>query len=428
MYTGKPIDLDNLMSANSNYDIDHIYPRHFVKDDNINNNLVLASKPANAEKSDIYPIKDSIYQKMKYTWKVLRDEGLITEEKYKRLTGRNPFTDEQKAGFIARQLVETGQGTKGVADLLTALLPDTKLVYSKAGNVSDFRKKYDIPKSRLINDFHHAHDAYLNIVVGNIYFTKFTSNPLNYIRKECSSKDNKYQYNLGNMYKWDVKRDGKTAWIAAKEGETGTIATVKKMLSRNTPTLTRLTIEGHGGIADATLYSHKKAKQDAYIPLKSSDARMADVTKYGGYSSVTTAYLFLVEHEIKGKKIRTLETVPLYLKDRLENSKEKLEEYCRETLGYTNPSVRMKKIKLQSLIKLNGYYMQISGKTNKQFTVRNYVQFCLNSKWVDYIHKLEKYQDKGVIDDAITDEKNVELYNVLCENIVWAYLHYVRIR
>lgn len=294
MYTGKPIDLDNLMSANSNYDIDHIYPRHFVKDDNINNNLVLASKPANAEKSDIYPIKDSIYQKMKYTWKVLRDEGLITEEKYKRLTGRNPFTDEQKAGFIARQLVETGQGTKGVADLLTALLPDTKLVYSKAGNVSDFRKRYDIPKSRLINDFHHAHDAYLNIVVGNIYFTKFTSNPLNYIRKECSSKDNKYQYNLGNMYKWDVKRDGKTAWVAPEEGETGTLATVKKMLSRNTPILTRLTIEGHGGIADATLYSHKKAKQDTYIPLKSSDARMADVTKYGGYSSVTTAYLFLV--------------------------------------------------------------------------------------------------------------------------------------
>ena len=217
------------------------------------------------------------------------------------------------------------------------------------------------------------------------------------------------------MYKWDVKRDGKTAWVAPEEGETGTLATVKKMLSRNTPILTRLTIEGHGGIADATLYSHKKAKQDTYIPLKLSDARMADVTKYGGYSSVTTAYLFLVEHEIKGKKIRTLETVPIYLKDRLENSKEKLEEYCRETLGYTNPSVRMKKIKLQSLIKLNGYYMQISGRTGNRFTLRNYVQLCLNGKWVDYIHKLEKYQDKGVIDDLITDERNVELYNVLCE-------------
>lgn len=211
---------------------------------------------------------------MKYTWKVLRDEGLITEEKYKRLTGRNPFTDEQKAGFIARQLVETGQGTKGVADLLTALLPDTKLVYSKAGNVSDFRKKYDIPKSRLINDFHHAHDAYLNIVVGNIYFTKFTSNPLNYIRKECSSKDNKYQYNLGNMYKWDVKRDGKTAWIAAKEGETGTIATVKKMLSRNTPTLTRLALELNSKKVLTKLYQELQeiadiVCQEKYIQVKS---------------------------------------------------------------------------------------------------------------------------------------------------------------
>ena len=104
------------------------------------------------------------------------------------------------------------------------------------------------------------------------------------------------------------------------------------MLSRNTPILTRLTIEGHGGIADATLYSHKKAKQDTYIPLKSSDARMADVTKYGGYSSVTTAYLFLVEHEIKGKKIRTLETVPIYLKDGAHDTSEKI----RRQMAWTN--------------------------------------------------------------------------------------------
>ena len=68
---------------------------------------MLASKPANAEKSDIYPIKDSIYQKMKYTWKVLRDEGLITEEKYKRLTGRNCLQMNKKSWpLLPRQLVE----------------------------------------------------------------------------------------------------------------------------------------------------------------------------------------------------------------------------------------------------------------------------------------------------------------------------------
>lgn len=87
----------------------------------------------------------------------------------------------------------------------------------------------------------------------------------------------------------------------------------------------------------------------------------------------------------------------------------------------------MKKIKLQSLIKLNGYYMQISGRTGNRFTLRNYVQLCLNGKWVDYIHKLEKYQDKGVIDDLITDERNVDCIMFYAKNIVWEYLHYVRI-
>lgn len=415
MYTGKPIDIDDLMSANSKYDIDHIYPRHFVKDDNINNNLVLASKTANSDKSDKYPIKDTIYQKMKSTWKLLKDENLITEEKYRRLVGREPFTDEQKAGFIARQLVETSQGTKGVADLLNMLLPDSKIVYSKADNVSEFRHKYEIPKSRLINDYHHANDAYLNIVVGNVYYTKFTQNPINFIKKEYSSGDRKFEYNLSKMFEWDVVRGDKVAWVAEKDGKHGTIVTVKKMINKNTPILTRMPVEGHGGLADATLYSHKKAKADTYIPLKATDAKLKDVTKYGGFSSVATAYLFLVEHELKGKKVRTLETVPLYMKAELESSVERLEQYCRDTLGLINPSVRLKKIKLQSLIKLNGYYMQISGKTNKQFGMRNYVQLSLESRWIEYIHKIEKYQISGVLDDMLSGEKNIELYEVLLE-------------
>ena len=61
MYTGEPIDLDDLFNDNL-YDIDHIYPRHFVKDDSIENNLVLVKKETNAHKSDNYPIEDSIYK------------------------------------------------------------------------------------------------------------------------------------------------------------------------------------------------------------------------------------------------------------------------------------------------------------------------------------------------------------------------------
>lgn len=130
--------------------IDHIYPRHFVKDDNIDNNLVLVCKEKNAHKSDHYPIEEEIFLSQKKMWLELRKSGFITEEKYNRLMDRNPFSDEQKAGFIARQLVETSQGTKGVANILRQLLPGSKIVYAKASNVSEFRcTRDDIQKSRL---------------------------------------------------------------------------------------------------------------------------------------------------------------------------------------------------------------------------------------------------------------------------------------
>ena len=38
-------------------------------------------------------------------------------------------------------------------------------------------ERNEIYKSREINDLHHAKDAYLNIVVGNVFDTKFTRSP-----------------------------------------------------------------------------------------------------------------------------------------------------------------------------------------------------------------------------------------------------------
>lgn len=76
------------------------------------------------------------------------------------------------------------------------------------------------------------------------------------------------------MFDWDVERNGEVAWIAQKkDGEAGTIATVKKVLGRNTPLMTRYSFEGKGGLTNETLYSAKKAKEEGYIPFKSSDEK-----------------------------------------------------------------------------------------------------------------------------------------------------------
>lgn len=414
MYTGKHIELDDLFDNNL-YDIDHIYPRHFVKDDNIDNNLVLVCKEKNAHKSDHYPIEEEIFLSQKKMWLELRKSGFITEEKYNRLMGRSPFSDEKKAGFIARQLVETSQGTKGVANILRQLLPGSKIVYAKASNVSEFRHtRDDIPKSRLVNDFHHAHDAYLNIVVGNVYYVKFTQNPLNFIKKDYDKY--KEDYNLSKMFDWDVKRNGEVAWIAQrKDGEAGTITTVKKMLSRNTPLMTRYSFEGKGGLANETLYSAKKAKGEGYIPFKSSDDKMQDVTKYGGFTKVTGAYFFLVEHTEKKKRIRTIESVPVYLAQKIEQNPDELKKYCEEILGLVDADIRLKKIKIGSLIKRNGYFCYITGKTGNRLSVRNAVNLCLKNEWIKYISKLEKVKEKDTVDEIITKEKNEVLYSELIQ-------------
>ncbi len=415
MYTGEIIELDQLFNDNL-YDIDHIYPRHFVKDDNIDNNLVLVKKQVNAHKSDVYPLEEQIYRNQRETWAGLLQLKLITEEKYNRLMGRTPFTEEQQAGFIARQLVETSQGTKAVAEILKKLLPETVIVYSKASNVAEFRQKREIAKCRSINEFHHAHDAYLNIVVGNVYYVKFTQNPLNFIKKEYARDEEKYRYHLSRMFDWDVARGTETAWVAAKKGgPQGTIVTVKRMLARNTPLMTRRNFEAHGQIAEATLYRVKKEKAENYIPLKASDEKMADVTKYGGFTSVSTAYFFLVEHEVKKKRVRTLETVPIYKKEELDGNEEALLKYCKEKLKLTNPNIRMAKIKIQSLLKKEGYFVHISGKTGDQIILRNAVNLCLMQEWVQYVKKLEKYDESKVLSEEITQEKNIALYELLTE-------------
>ena len=105
-------------------------------------------------------------------WKILLSKDLISKKKFDRLTRNTPLTDDELFSFVARQLVETRQSTKAVAQLLKKRYPNTDVEYIKAGLVSDFRRDFDMLKSRDVNDFHHAKDAYLNIVVGNVYTVK----------------------------------------------------------------------------------------------------------------------------------------------------------------------------------------------------------------------------------------------------------------
>lgn len=416
MYTGEAIDLEDLFNNNI-YDVDHIYPKHFIKDDSIGNNLVLVKKQKNAHKSDTYPIESSIREKNINFWRMLADKGFINKEKYKRLTRTTGFTDEEKAGFINRQIVETRQGTKFLAKIFKECCKDSELIYSKASNVSQFRHEFDLIKCREVNDYHHAHDAYLNIVVGNTYYVKFTKNPMNFI-KEYNRDAKKNPYHMHKLFDCTVKRDSEIAWINEKDGSNNTIATVKKFMDKNSPIISMRNYEKTGGIADQNICNANKAKYDSYLPVKTSDEKLMDVKKYGGYTKLSAAYFFLVEHEKKGELIRTIEVMPIYKNAEIKTIKD-MEDYCRDILKLYNPVIKYKKIKPYSLVKIDGFYYYLSGKTNSRYVIVNAVQLSVNRKYVEYIRKILKSLEKEFTesqyegDEYISKEKNIALYKEL---------------
>ena len=170
MYSGEKLKLKDL----SSYEVDHIVPRCYIKDDSFQNKA-LVLKEYNQEKSGTLALQKSIRDKMTPFWSFLKDHGLIGKKKFDNLT-KAEYTDGDLNGFIARQLTETNQSIKGARELLKSRYADTDVEFVKAGISSVFRMARaeegytEFLKSRNLNDFHHAKDAYLAAVIG--YFTR----------------------------------------------------------------------------------------------------------------------------------------------------------------------------------------------------------------------------------------------------------------
>lgn len=411
MYSGEPIDVSKLFDKNI-YDVDHIYPRSKVKDDSIGNR-VLVKRTINAHKSDNYPLPIEIQNKNKGFWKSLYEKELIDAKKYERLIRTTEFSDDELAGFISRQIVETRQSTKAVAELLNKIFDNSEIVYVKAGNVSDFRDKFDLIKVRDINDYHHAKDAYLNIIVGNVFNTKFTHNPINIIK----NKSNKY--NLNRMYDFDIFGKDIVAW---KTGSSGTISTVKDVMKKNNILFTRYSYEQKGSLFDQMIVKKGKGQ----FPIKGSDSKLSNIEKYGGFNKVSGAYFMLVEHTKKKNRIRSIEYVPVYLSKKFSINKGENIKYCKEVLQLIEPEILISKIKINTLFNVDGFFMHLTSRQNGQLVFQGANQLCIGYSNEIYLKKVIKYIErlkivKGELliteHDGITEKGNLEIYDAFLNKL-----------
>lgn len=347
MYTGKPLDINQL----SSYDIDHIIPQAFIKDDSLDNRVLTSSKD-NRGKSDNVPSLE-VVEKMKAFWQQLLDSKLISYRKFNNLTKaeRGGLDERDKVGFIKRQLVETRQITKHVAQILDARYNTevneedkknraVKIITLKSNLVSNFRKEFRLYKVREINDYHHAHDAYLNAVVAKAILKKYPKlepefvygdyqkyDLKRYISRSKDPKDiekatEKYFFysNLLNFFKEEVhyadgtivkrenieysKDTGEIAWNKEKD-----FATIKKVLAYPQVNIVKKREVQTGGFSKESILP--KGNSDKLIPRKTKDI-LWDTTKYGGFDSPVIAYSILLIADIekgKAKKLKTVKTL-----------------------------------------------------------------------------------------------------------------------
>lgn len=385
MYTGEPIDLDALMSGNSKWDRDHIYPQSKIKDDSIDN-LVLVNKTENAKKSNGL-LSLEVQKKQREFWKELLEGGFISKKKYDRLTRNSDFSEEELAGFISRQLVETRQSSKAVAELLKRIYPDSQIVYVKASLASQFRKNnLHMLKSRRVNDYHHAKDAYLNIVVGDVYDAKFTSNPIAWMKKNYKSN-----YSINRVFDYDVYRGTELVWKAIDKDakKQGSIEIVRKTMLQNNILYTEYTYCGKGQLFNETI---AKKGAGASIALKKG----LDPEKYGGYTSPNTAYFAFVEFDgKKGQRVKQILEIPVYVANRIPQDKNILIEYFENVKGLKNVKILREKIKKNALISVDGFPMRIRGVNEKDILFKGNVQLVLDREYEEIIRNVEKYIEKA---------------------------------
>jgi len=387
LYTMEDIDIDQLLK--DDYDIDHIYPQSVIKDDSFSNK-VLTKKTFNQNTK-----KDKFLFELDYKrpsnlfafYDTLLNLKLLTKEKYRRLTQKE-MTKGELDIFVNRQIVATSQSTKSLIELLKNFkgVESSKIIYSKAENISDFRQEYDILKSRIANNYHHAHDAYMNVVIGRTLNNYYKWHGLYGNNDFLSFRNNKYTINPMTILSKDriITYKGLKKVIWDKDN---TIKLIKKnILNRFDINETIRTYNSNEMFKKVTI---QPAGLGEHIPTKTSTPAK-DVTKYGGITSHSYCQYALLETvDKKGKKEYILEAIPRMYKEHL--SKYIQEKFINSKIISTK--IVIENIKTNVVIEYDKLKFCITGKTGSDYLIKNLKDRNFSYDAIKIIKKIDKYNE-----------------------------------
>ncbi|MCL1948969.1 MAG: type II CRISPR RNA-guided endonuclease Cas9 [Turicibacter sp.] len=356
MYTDDALELSNILA----YEVDHIIPQMYVKDDSIDNK-VLVTKKANQDKGGDVPSK-AVIQRMEERWEQLAKGGMISPKKLASLK-KGKLGKGDIEGFTNRQLVETRQITKHVAAILAdyfkndgiqiltpksslttqfrqgviylpkngfdpekaiagglhfemdgKVIKDGELVRETSYNDSKFVKLHfheGFPKNRDLNDYHHAHDAYLNAVVAHyVYHTtdpdlrklwvygEYLSQASKVAGKTASQRQGKHRQLLSGMADENYTIiDGESGEVLFEWDREAVLAKISWTLGLRGMNVVKKTEIKDGKYGDESVYQKDATADNFAAGIK----RNLDPLRYGGTKAPISALTVLVR-EKKGLK------------------------------------------------------------------------------------------------------------------------------
>lgn len=415
VYSGESLDIDKL----SNYEIDHIFPRTLTSDDSLDN-LVLVKKKENQRKLDDLVLPLEIRNKMEVFWKKLYDNGLITQTKYYRLM-RDEFRRDQIDKFINRQLVETRQIIKHVANIIENHYEDTRVFTIRADLSHEFREKYGIYKNRNVNDFHHAHDAYIACIIGRYIQIRFPGLEAKYVYGQYMQNVKKTKNNIDKENHGFIINSMKYECIDEDTGEViwnpKRILDYIKCFNYRDVYITKKLDTNNRELFNVTILPNdknsEKGKTKATIPV---NKLRSDVRKYGGFSGLQSD-IVAIEGK-KGKKIdRRLINLPILLRY---VSIEDQCKYIMENNKYSDVKI-IKKIKKNQLIEIDGicYYLKSADELDTAY------QLILSRDDNEMIYRIDRAIQNNDFSYFDNKKENIdELYRLICHKMIENYPKY----
>ncbi len=417
LYSGQPLDINCL----DQYEVDHILPRTIIKNDSIDNKaLVLREENQNKAASLVLPSEYRTYTNKKW-WEHLKDINLISAKKLYNLK-RSEFKNEDIEGFINRQLVETRQITKHVANILQSLHQNSKIIYLPAALSHNYREKFALYKFRDLNDFHHAHDAYLAAVLGEYKShcnLKINFDDLKELTKklieEKKYNDLKYGYVINSIDSAFVHYNSKTGEVLDIDEFK---KTVENHLYRNDILISKKT-----EIRTGQFYNQTKLKKgDKGVPLKKD----LPTNIYGAYSSINPSYAISVKYTKRNKEDQRLIGIPIYIDKK---DTEELNKYIRNLLNLSSDdkiTIASKPIPFFSELNWNGQICYLVGATN-MVEVCNAKELKLSkAETIEYKLMLDRLlnKHKKAIDDYLYIDKLKAFIKLLIHKVEKEYVLY----